>query len=153
MLQFLGNFETNFWGTLLNWIILLVGTYVFLKLLLYTARWIHAVLESREMVFIKILTPRSESKKDKEEQVEKDFKERVAIMDGLYRSVYEIQELNLKNRIRTFFWNNDYVSFELVYDKKLIHFYIATHKRYSELLQKQILTYYPDADVAEVEPY
>src|SRR5690606_16943874 len=84
---------------------------------------------------------------------EKDFKERVAIMDGLYRSVYEIQELNLKNRIRTFFWNNDYVSFELVYDKKLIHFYIATHKRYSELLQKQILTYYPDADVAEVEPY
>ncbi|MGE3279055.1 MAG: type IV secretory system conjugative DNA transfer family protein [Candidatus Altimarinota bacterium] len=153
MLSFLGNFETNFWGTLLNWFLFLLVIYISLKLIIYFARMIHSVLESKEKVFIKVVTPRSESKKDKEEQTEKDFKERVAIMDGLYRSVYEIQELNLGNRIRTFFWNNDYVSFELVYDKKLIHFYIVTHKRYSELLQKQILTYYPDADVAETEPY
>lgn len=153
MPAFLSNFSTDPWGTSLNWLILLVLVYIAWALLKYWARFLNAIIESRQMVFLKVTTPRSESKKDKEEQTEKDFKEKVAIMEGLYRSIYEIQELNLPNRIRTFIWNNDYVSFELVYEKKLVHFYLVTHRRYAELMQKQITTYYPDADVSEVPAY
>jgi len=152
-MTFLGDFNSAFWPTLGNWIIFLVLLYVFLKVLVYLARMINAILESRAKVFIKVVTPRSESKKDKEDQTEKDFKEKVSVMEGIYRSIYEIQELNLWNRIRTMIWNNDYASFELVYADKLIHFYIVTHQSYSELIQKQITSFYPDADVVEVEPY
>lgn len=153
MFNFLGNFGTNPWATTLNWIIFWLIVYIFIKLTIYFGRLIHSVMESREKVFIKIQMPRSESKKDKEDQTEKDFKEKVAVMEGVYRSIYEIQELNLMNRIRTYIWNNDYASFELVFEDGLIHFYIVTPKRYSELIQKQITSYYGDADVAEVEPY
>ncbi|MDP2691718.1 MAG: type IV secretion system DNA-binding domain-containing protein [bacterium] len=152
-MPFLGNFETEFWPTLLNWTLLILGVYILWKFLIWLARMLHGMWESRQKVFIRIKTPRSESQKDKEKETEKDFKERVAIMDGIYRSLYEIQELNLWNRIRTLVWQNDYATFELVYDKGLIHFYIVTHKRYSELLQKQITSIYPDADVAEVKSY
>ncbi|MDF2379814.1 MAG: type IV secretion system DNA-binding domain-containing protein [Candidatus Gracilibacteria bacterium] len=153
MNTFLGNFDTNFWPTLLNWAVFLTCIYIFWKLFVYFARMIHSVMESKQMVFIKVTMPRTDSSKDKEKDNEKDFKEKVALMDSLYRSIYEIQELNLWNRIRTIIWNNDYASFELMFDGKLIHFYIVTHKRYSELIQKQVTSTYGDADVGEVEPY
>jgi hypothetical protein len=148
-----GDFQNNLWPTVLNWVILLIALLIIWKLVVFIARLIYAVIDSRKIVFLKITTPRSESKKDKEEQTEKDFKERVAIMEGVYRSIYEISELNLSNKFRTLLWNNDYASFELVYEKRLVHFYIVTHERYSDLLQKQIITYYPDADVSVCPAY
>lgn len=153
MLSFLGNFETAFWPTLGNWILFLLLLYVGVKFFIWGARLIYAMFQTRNKVYIKVMTPRAESKKDKEEQTEKDFKEKVATMEGIYRSIYEIQELNLWNRIRTIIWNNDYASFELVYDEGTIHFYIVTDKRYSELIQRQIISVYPDADVSEQEAY
>lgn len=153
MFAFLGNFSTDPWGTTLNWIGFLILIYLFWKLFVFTARMVYAMVNSKNKVFIKIETPRSESKKDREEETEKDFKEKVALMDGIYRSIYEIQELNLWNRVRTIIWDNDYASFELVYEDGLIHFYIVTDKRYSELIQRQIISTYPDADVSEREGY
>lgn len=150
---FLTNFANNFGGTLLNWVLLIIAVILGWKIFLWLVRMLYAIWESRNMVFLKITTPRSEGKKDKEDQTEKDFKERVTVMEGIFRSIYEIRDLNLPNRIRTIIWDNDYVSFELVYEKRLVHFYIVTHRRYSELLQKQITSYYPDADVSEVPAY
>ncbi len=150
---FLTNFSADFWGTTLNWILLIAGVIIGWKILLYFVRMFYAIFESRNMVFLRITTPRSDSKKDKEDQTEKDFKERVSIMESIFRSIYEIRDLNLMNRIRTILWDNDYVSFEIVYEKRLVHFYIVTHRRYGELLQRQITSYYPDADVSEVPGY
>jgi len=153
MFAFLGNFDTNFWGTLLNWALFLLAIYLLCKFTVWLARMLYAMADSRNNVYLKIKTPRSESKKDKEDQNEKDFKERVAIMEGVYRSIYEIQELNLWNRIRTIIWNNDFMSFELAYEKKVVSFYIVTHKRYYDLIEKQITTFYPDADIVQMDPY
>ncbi len=152
-MNFLGDFSTNPGATSFNWIIFLVLIYIGWKLFVFFSRMFYAMWQSKNKTFIKVITPRGESKKDKEEQTEKDFKEKVAIMDGIYRSIYEIQELNFWNRIRTIIWNNDYASFELVYEEGTIHFYIVTDKRYSELIQRQIISVYPDADVSEQEAY
>lgn len=91
--------------------------------------------------------PRQESKKDREEQTEKDFKEKIAVMEQLFRAVNEIQELNLWNKIRSLVWNSEFVSFELVYRNGLLYFYVVTHRRHAELMEKQVTSYYPDAEV------
>ncbi|MDP3975423.1 MAG: type IV secretion system DNA-binding domain-containing protein [bacterium] len=153
MFSFLGNFATDFWGTLLNWLLFLAAIQISWWIFVWFVRMAHAIFESRRKVFLKITTPRTDSKKDKEDQTEKDFKEKVAVMEGIYRSIYEIQELNLMNRIRTILWNNDYATFETFFDGHLVHFYIVTSRRYADLIARQITSFYPDADVEETKPY
>jgi hypothetical protein len=106
-----------------------------------------AIKQQRNHVYMKILLPRGDSKKDKEDQNEKDFKEKVAIMESFYRAVSEIQELNFWNTLRNKIFNADFVSLELVYQEGKLNFYLATHNRYAELIEKQITSNYTAADV------
>jgi len=91
---------------------------------------------------------------DQEKRTEKDFKEKMAIMSQLYRAVYEIHEMNLWNTIRTKIWQGDNISFEIFVEKHQLGFYVVVDKYYQTIIEKQITTYYKDADVKiESEPY
>jgi len=109
---------------------------------------------AKNLVYLKIELPRSDSKNDQEKRTEKDFKEKVAIMSQLYRAVYEIRELNLWNMLKTKIWQADNISFELFAEKQQLSFYVVLNKKYRKIIEKQITTFYNDADIKMTEePY
>lgn len=111
-----------------------------------------ALVTSRNLVYMQIRLPREESPKDKDKAEEKDFKEKIAIMEQFFRNIHELSELSLANIIRTRIFKDNIVSFEYIAKDKVIDFYVVAHKRYQELLDKQITSYYPHADIQLVDP-
>lgn len=109
-------------------------------------------IASKRLVHMKVTLPRQESQKDKEKAEEKDFKEKIAIMEQFFRNIHELSELSLANTIRTFIFRDDVVSFEYVAKEKVVDFYVIVQKRYQGLLEKQITSYYPHAEVELVDP-
>ncbi|MBU0727418.1 type IV secretion system DNA-binding domain-containing protein [Patescibacteria group bacterium] len=103
---------------------------------------------------MKVVLPRSDSKMDQEQRTEKDFKEKVAIMSQLFRGLYEIRELNLWNLIKTKIWQADNISFEIFVEKQQLNFYVVVNEYYKNIVEKQITTFYKDADIQiEEKPY
>jgi hypothetical protein len=135
--------------------LLIVVLAVFLyKSFLWLIRYIYMVfIAYPKQIHLKITLPRSESQKDKEKSEIKDFKEKIGVMNQFFRNMHELGELSLQNIIRTRIFKNDIVSFELVAKNKIVEFYVAVQERYRELLEKQITSYYPDADIQPEKQY
>ncbi len=111
------------------------------------------VIHSKGLVYLKITLPREESPKDKDKSEEKDFREKISVMDQFYRNINEISELSLSNTIKTSIFKSDVISFEIVAQNKVVEFYVVVHKEYQGLLEKQITSYYPNADITYEKPY
>ncbi|MBN2306867.1 type IV secretory system conjugative DNA transfer family protein [Candidatus Peregrinibacteria bacterium] len=140
-----------------NWVEILIAIGVIfygIPWLIKIARFIFVHFMAKDLVYLRIELPRSDSKMDQEKRTEKDFKEKVAIMSQLYRALYEIRELNLWNLIKTKIWQADNISFELFVEKQQLSFYVAIHKKYQHIVEKQVTTFYNDADIKVLEkPY
>lgn len=116
-------------------------------------RYIRHYATKKNFVYLQVTLPREDSPKDKEKEVEKDFRERIAIMEQLYRSLYEIRELSVGNIIRRWLFQHHWVSFEIVAHSKLVQFYVVMHKDFQSIVEKQITSYYHDADIQIVPKY
>ncbi|MBN1494254.1 type IV secretory system conjugative DNA transfer family protein [Candidatus Peregrinibacteria bacterium] len=134
-------------------LVLVLLVYFGFKWLKYLFRYFVQLIMAPRLIYMRVTMPREDTTKDKDKQVEKDFKEKIAIMEQFYRNIHEIRELSFTNRLRTFFLNLDLVSFELVAQNKEVHFYVVTYDFYKGLIEKQITSYYPDADIVFTEPY
>lgn len=105
------------------------------------------------LVYMKVALPREESQKDKEKSEEKDFKEKIAVMEQFYRNINELGELSLQNIFNTWLFKADFISLELVAMNKVVEFYVVVPKKYQELIEKQITSYYPNADITTGPPF
>lgn len=132
------------------------GVVIFIILARFGIRLFHylymVLIASKRLVHMKVTLPREESPKDKEKAEEKDFKEKIAIMEQFFRNIHELSELSLANTIRTRIFKDDIVSFEYIAKDKVVNFYVVVQKRYQELLDKQITSYYPHAEIEVVDP-
>jgi len=135
-------------------IAIVIGGWYALKWTIKLARLINLHRSSKHLVYLKVTLPRSDSKADQERRTEKDFKEKIAVMSQLYRALYEIREMNLWNTIKTKIWQADNISFELFVEKNQLNFFVVVNKYYQSIVEKQITTFYKDADIkAYEEPY
>ena len=121
--------------------------YTLWRTLLALIRTAYQIHFSRHLVALHITQPRQETEKDRQEAVEKDFREAIGIMEQLYRSLHQIGQLNLGNTIRSALFHTDLVSFELSYAEQKIDFYVVTNKYYQSIVEKQITSFYPNAYV------
>lgn len=127
-----------------------LGAYVALRFLPWFIQQIYDYVVSYKRICIQITLPREESQKDKENQTEKDFKEKIAIMDQFYRGLNEIHELDWVNQLFVWFFKRDTISMEIHAQNKEITFYATVHPYYKDILEKQITSFYPTADIAYV---
>lgn len=135
-------------------VLTIVGIIVGWKLAVKAFRFLYTLFfVYPQLVYLKIALPREESQKDKEKSEEKDFKEKIAIMEQFYRNINELGELSLQNIIRTWLFRADIVSMELVAQNKQVEFYIVVPKYFQELIEKQVTSYYPNADITAEKPY
>jgi len=131
-----------------------VGAIIAWKLLWDIMRYLYGVFfYAPSLVYLRITMPREESQKDKEKADEKDFKEKIAIMEQFFRNIHELGELSLRNMISTFFFKADLVTFEFVARQKVVEFFVVVPKKYQELVEKQITSYYPNADITLEKGY
>ena len=112
------------------------------------SRFYYLLWQSKRLQSFKVILPRSDSKVDQEKRTEKDFKEKVAIMEQLYRALYEIKDLNIWQYIHFYIFRNIIISFEVYIEDNLMTFYVVTIPSLATVVEKQITTYYPDAEVA-----
>lgn len=107
----------------------------------------YAFFMGRNLVSMKVTLPRQESKIDQEKRTEKDFKEKVAIMEQLYRALWEVQSLNFMQMLHYWFFRYLTISFEMYVEKGLLTMYVVTNPRLVSIVEKQITAFYPDAEV------
>lgn len=155
--NFLLNFFVFFWGSLKErpffTLGVLLGAYLGLKICIIIFRYTHTLAARKNLVYLLVTLPRSDSKLDAEKDTKKDFKEIVGIAEQFFRSIHEIRELNLWNIIRVWIFEEDIVSFEMVAIHKQLSFYVVTYKYYAPIIEKQITAFYSDADIQYVPPY
>ncbi len=153
----MGEFILQFWNYItespIQVFLALIGLYIGWKFGIWLLRNIYHKNQSKNRVYLRITMPREDSAKDKERDTEKDFREKIAIMAQFYRNLHETKELNIMNRIKVWIFQHNIFSFELVAHQKVIDFYITTHKFYQGIIEKQIVSYYPSADIEPVEDY
>jgi hypothetical protein len=127
--------------------LILVGLYAGWKLFWFSLRLWYQKRHEKDVVYLKVTMPREESQKDKENATEKDFREKIGVMEQMYRALTEIRELGLKNRLRVWLFKADFVSFEIAAHYKKVEFWAVSYKWYMPLIEKQVTSYYPSADL------
>jgi len=134
-------------------IFVVISAIIGFKMFVSFYRSLYILHRNKHLVYLKIQLPREDSQKDNEKKEEKDFKEKVAVMEQLYRNLHEISELNLGNIVRNFIFKAEIISFELVAQNGQLDFYVVIEKRFRELVEKQITSYYTSADIQSLKPY
>jgi len=130
-----------------------IGLYVGIRFAFWLFRVTIQYVQSRHLVYMKVTLAREDSQKDKEKETQKDFREKISIMAQFFRNIHETRELNLWNSIKTSILGNNLFSFELVAQNKILEFWVVMPPYYRDIVEKQITSYYPDADIQMLDRY
>lgn len=107
----------------------------------------YALRMSKKLVSMKVMLPRSDSKIDQEKRTEKDFKEKIAAMEQLYRALWEVRNLDFWQHLHFWIFRYATISFEMFVDKGQLTFYVLTQPTLVSIVEKQITAFYTDAEV------
>lgn len=131
-----------FWNTFY-----LIAAYFLWRELVYWFRFTYTYLQSSRLIHLKVLLPRSDSKLDQEKRTEKDFKEKVAIMEQLYRALFEVKTLTFWQMVHFWIFRTIQISLEMYVEKGELSFYVVVQPSLMSIVEKQITAFYPDAEV------
>ena len=152
-------FNLNIWSAVWKWFLgsplentgILLLIYLFIVYSIYWMRFTYAFLKGKYLVSMKVILPRSDSKIDQEKRTEKDFKEKIAVMEQLFRALYEVKDLTIWQVLHFWIFRFITISFELYVEKGLITFYVLCPRNLTSVVEKQITSFYPNAEVT-LEP-
>ena len=148
-------FRLNIFQALWAWFItdpwenfmILTLVYLSWRTFKYNLRFSYAWWKSASLVAMKVMVPRTDSKIDQEKRTEKDFKEKVAIMEQLYRALWEVKSLTFWQGIHFWLFRYATISFEMFLEKGELGFYVITQPSLVSIVEKQITAFYHDAEV------
>lgn len=144
----------NFFLNLASFVAVIVGLYLLFELIKFLVHHHSDFERSLNMVFLKIMIPKKESKEDREEEQAayssgKDFKEVLGIATHLFESLHSIYTKGLKS----YFTGQDFFSLEYAVVNNQTYFYIVVPRDLKSLVEKQITAFYPDSYVEQVQDY
>lgn len=128
--------------------------YVALICIKYLARYISNKQRQFNMVFLRVMVPKKESKEDREEEQaglsgQRDFKEIVGVASHLFESLNSIYSSDFL----AYFQGQDYFSVEYAVMDNQINFYFVVPRELRSLIEKQITSFYPDCYVEQENDY
>ncbi|MDO4873704.1 MAG: type IV secretory system conjugative DNA transfer family protein [Candidatus Gracilibacteria bacterium] len=139
----IGGFFSQVFGFLWGVILFVVFAYITLKIVRLT----YEVIRANNLVYMRVILPRADSKLDKEQDTKKDFKEKIGIMTLFYKSVHMIGQISAMNTIKNFIFDHAKVSLEMMYDHGQVYFYVVAYREHMTLIRQQITSNYPDAEI------
>ena len=140
------DFLSNIWIWSLYGFLLFIWFYIFIK----TIRFLFELFYSKNLVYLKITSPRADSKLDKEKETKKDFKEKIWMMNMFYKAIHKLAEAWLKDTLLNAIFKHSKISLELIYENNEVNFFIVTYKSYVHLVRQHITSIYTDAEVLVV---
>ena len=110
--------------------------------------------KSADMVFLKICSPKKESREDKEldresRGQESDFKGNIALMSQLINSLSSMHDGSFKSKFK----GEDYLSFEIAVNDGMIDLYIVAPTSLAKLIEKKVTAFFPDSFIEYSKPY
>lgn len=149
-------FNLHIWVHLWDWFVTnpLENTFIILlvlallKYFIFWMRFTYAWWQSKNLIAVRVMLPRNDSKIDQEKRTEKDFKEKIAVMEQLFRALNELKELSFWQQIHFWVFRYMTISFELYVEDGLISFYVLCPKYVESIIEKQITSFYPNAEVS-----
>lgn len=111
----------------------------------------YEVFHAKNLVYIRVMLPRADSKLDKERETRKDFKEKISSMTVFYNSIHKLGNIQFWDTLRNWVLNRTKVSLELVYDHGEVYFFVVTYAEDVKVVSQQITALYPDAEVAIIK--
>jgi len=136
---------------LAEYILVLIAIVAAIAILFKSIRLAFEIYYSKNLRYMKISLPRSDSKLDKEKETKKDFKEKIGIMSMFYKAIHKLSEAGLRDTMLNFFFGHSKISLELVYEDGEISFYITTYKNFVNLITQHITSIYTDAEILMVD--
>lgn len=106
-----------------------------------------ATARASELVILQIMVPK-ETESQEETERRKNFKEVMSVAEQFFASLAAIAPHDPTRFLRT----PPTLSFEII-AKGAIRFFVAVPRAYREILEKQILAYYPNAAVEETKEF
>lgn len=128
--------------------------YAAFRALKYALTWSFNRARSLDMIFLKVMVPKKESKEDREEEqaaygASKDFKEILGSASHLFEALHSIYS----GAAKAYFIGQNFFSVEYVVMENQIYFYFAVPRELKTLFEKQITSFYPDSYVEQVQDY
>lgn len=102
---------------------------------------------AKDLVYIQVTLPRSDSKLDKEHETKKDFKEKAGIMNLVHNALWKIPSTSLRHTVNNFLFNHIKLSYEIVYKEGQIYFFLVTYRSLFPTISQTITSVYTDAEV------
>jgi hypothetical protein len=127
--------------------LLIFIAFIFALIIFRYLRSKNRVPRSLSMVTLEILVPREV--KPVTEEAKKEEKDIISVAEQLFANLYAIRRGGLPTLIS----GPDFISFEIVAWKGLIHFYVACPRRLQEYIEKVIHAQYPKALIEESGEY
>ena len=135
-----------------QWVAIILGTPLVFFQGRFWMRYFYRRHEVDKLVHLRITLPKNDSKLDNEKRTEKDFHEQIGKAEQFFRTLHELRDLNLKNIVcKRMIWKKPHISFELQFEKRELFFCVVCDPYYQKILEKQITSIYPTADI-EVVP-
>ena len=108
----------------------------------------------QDLVFLRLLVPKKESKEDKETEKDKystgqDFREILGVMDHLFQSLHSLYN----SKPHRFWKGHPFFSVEYAALAGEILTFVVCPRAIAQLIEKQITSFYPDTIIDEVEDY
>jgi len=141
-----------FFQNFLNALLVVTALYAAFLIIKFGIRFAVDKDRSFNMVFLKVVVPKKESKEDLERDQSagaKDFKEVVGVASHLFEALHSIYSKGFKR----YFIGQDFFSLEYAVMENQIHFFVVVPNELKLLIEKQITSFYPDVYVEKVPDY
>ncbi len=125
----------------------ILGGIIAFFILVWVMRLLCELFLTRNLVYIQVSLPRSDSKLDKEHETKKDFKEKAGIMNLIHNSFWKISSASLKYTILNAIFHHIKISYEIIYKEGQVYFFLVTYKDLFPTMSQTITSIYPDAEV------
>jgi hypothetical protein len=151
---------SNFMSPILYWakiiwltILIIILIIFFWKIIKYIFAFIYDVFNKRRYIRLRVVLPRWDTKfdREKEKEIAKDMKEKIARMAQVYRNIHKLWELSVWDNIMNFLFSKPKVTLALHYENGLLYFIVWTYPEYRKIIESAIAAQYPDASIEGIE--
>ncbi|MEI8229986.1 MAG: type IV secretion system DNA-binding domain-containing protein [Candidatus Peregrinibacteria bacterium] len=140
-----------------NILLLLFGLVLFVAVVagvLWALRFFADRQREMDLIFLRILVPKKDSKEDKERDSEKyssgqDFKEVLGVMDHLYQSLFSLYN----SKVSRYWKGQPFLSMEYAALAGEILFFVICPRKNAHVIEKQLTSFYPDVVIDQMEDY
>ena len=143
------NIATEYGQYTINGLLIFIVGIVALIIFRNMLRFFYDVFNSGRIIYLKVLSPRGQSKLDREQEKElaKDMKEKIWRMGQVFHNFHKVGNLSTKESLMKAIFDKPKTTLIYNYEDGTLNFIIATYPEYQQLLEGAIAAQFPNCSI------